>query len=543
VKVWLKACQQNHPLCKFEPASPPTRLVELVSEAHGFRLRLVETLTSLAVCQYVTLSYCWGVDPFLRLTRENYASFVEEIPLAELPKTLSDAVIFAKMLQIRFIWIDALCIIQDSPEDWAHEAASMSDVYSGGLLNISAVASESVNGGLFRFRNPLAISPFLSGVGNEPSGNFERVYVSGRPYEEYHNNPLSKRGWCLQERLLAQRTVHFTHTSIVWECNECTEPEASLSSLARFALKPLEDIKTKQMMVSPSVRTYSPDKQDITSVQKLWHDWKIIVSLYAATQLTYQKDKLVAISGVARRFEQLHSKCGGDYLAGLWQADLISGLLWSTYDETLEKAVRHKSNTAPSWSWASVDGPIHWERNVHYSTIWQASIFEASTNTDGDDFSGPISDGIVSIRGPLGMASLSKTAIVSVLADRRNEPAYPAELNGHTVHGTSLIPDDHSAPALEELQNTTLYLLGLSESKHNGQSVNQRRIEGLLLTPDRAKTGRFSRVGYFKYQKPDTAKGSKTRIDDFPLASLSKHLYEQYHARLDGENQYTIRIC
>jgi hypothetical protein len=85
--------------------------------------------------------------------------------------------------------------------------------------------------------------------------------------------------------------------------------------------------------------------------------WKGVVLLYSSCQLTYDRDKLVALSGLARERSRLS---GDEYMAGLWRTNLIGQLCWTRQQRT----VTHGSNRpeggyrALTWSWASLDGEI-----------------------------------------------------------------------------------------------------------------------------------------------------------------------------------------
>jgi hypothetical protein len=105
----------------------PTRLVELVKSVDKIRLCDSDQLPP-ETC-YATLSHCWGNVPFCRLLQENILSFIDDIPFSVLPQAFQDAVTVLEMLDIKYLWIDSLCIIQDLTADWKAEAARMSKVY------------------------------------------------------------------------------------------------------------------------------------------------------------------------------------------------------------------------------------------------------------------------------------------------------------------------------------------------------------------------------------------------------------------------------
>ncbi|KAK0652382.1 heterokaryon incompatibility protein-domain-containing protein, partial [Cercophora newfieldiana] len=135
--------------------------------------------------RYATLSHCWGSLQITRLLTTNQEIFKKGIQVDTLQPTFQHAIRVVRLLGLRYIWIDSLCIVQDSVIDWETESARMGKVYRHASINIAAASSLDARGGL--------------SVGHEP---------------------LNLRGWVLQERLLSARTVHFTKSEIVWHCLE-----------------------------------------------------------------------------------------------------------------------------------------------------------------------------------------------------------------------------------------------------------------------------------------------------------------------------------
>lgn len=87
---------------------------------------------------YIALSYCWGSTNPAVTTRHNLKERVKEIPFSDLPRTVHDAITVTRRLGIRFLWVDVLCIAQDSinGEDWVHESSRMADIYGNAYLTI-----------------------------------------------------------------------------------------------------------------------------------------------------------------------------------------------------------------------------------------------------------------------------------------------------------------------------------------------------------------------------------------------------------------------
>jgi hypothetical protein len=152
VQEWCHDCEDLHPECRSHMRQEvlPTRLIKIAAQASR-NPKLVETRSlDIIATTYTTLSYRWGDENQPLQTRQgNIESLKKSIPTSSLPKTFADAIDLTRKLGIRYIWIDALCIVQDSKEDWEREAAIMSDVYQGSYLNIAAIDSLDANGGCF----------------------------------------------------------------------------------------------------------------------------------------------------------------------------------------------------------------------------------------------------------------------------------------------------------------------------------------------------------------------------------------------------------
>lgn len=195
----------------------PTRLLQLSPEASPIGVQLVLSNEIDPATEYVTLSYCWGGDVPYKLTKSRIEDYRQSIPYDTLPQTLKDAVLLTVGLGLRHIWVDAFCIIQQDDKDWQAESPNMGDVYANGFLNIAADAAKTSEGGLFRKRNPLAFS-VCSLVNENINAQDTNLFCWRQPRLDNTvcPSPLFRRGWAVQERLLAPRTVHFGFDQLMW---------------------------------------------------------------------------------------------------------------------------------------------------------------------------------------------------------------------------------------------------------------------------------------------------------------------------------------
>jgi len=123
--------------------------------------------------RYAALSYCWGDSLPLETTTTNLQAHESAIGFEKLPQTLQDAVMVVRYLGIRYVWIDCLCILQDSKADWEREAARMADIYSNAYLTLAASRAKHCGEGFLGTRN---IDPSLRACIEDEDGSFELYF-------------------------------------------------------------------------------------------------------------------------------------------------------------------------------------------------------------------------------------------------------------------------------------------------------------------------------------------------------------------------------
>lgn len=321
----------------------PTRLLDLGpppgTPKHG-GLRLVTPSTTVRG-SYVTLSHRWGDTKRLKLTAATLHAQTERIAFESLPRTFQDAVMVSRCLGFRYLWIDALCIVQDDEQDWLQEAAKMASVYRNSSCTISAHAAHDDDEGFLhtRQRQVRSISHLVAA------------------------SDLSQRGWVFQERILSRRLLHFTAEGLFLEdASGFSTPDGS----------------------TPAVCLYDPWQDNKLNLEDSHHDpcgWYRLIERFTACRLTFETDRLPAVLGLSKCFEdQLDD---GHYLWGLWSRSFHQGLLWMSVDLNPKKLVHgHDSanGTPPSWSWGGWTGRVRFPD--HLSTCKAACelvSFEAGT--------------------------------------------------------------------------------------------------------------------------------------------------------------------
>ena len=287
------------------------------------------------------------MHPLSTLTTDQYELFKDNIPFVRLSKTYQDALATTLALGVHHIWIDALCIIQDSPEDWNKESQKMGQYYGNAHLTICVASADDVHAG-FRTRSPGLYEP-LHLRQLFPSGEVGNLLIS-RGIQKYRSwiskgvhyslglwqanvevSQLASRAWVFQERLLSPRKIYFGKENLFWECRRSRHAEGGEYSLGG------QTSSLTDMAAS------------IVTVQ----DWYDLVEMYTARRLTRQSDRLRAIAGLAVPFKEVLQE---DYVAGLWTHDLHYGLNWRLEGGTLHD--QDAKALFPSWSWASSSGPV-----------------------------------------------------------------------------------------------------------------------------------------------------------------------------------------
>lgn len=220
MRHWINDCVANHGRCHGNyQALSPTRLLDLIQFWSSGDIVLVEREEDAddEHIPYTALSHCWGASTSgpLTTTLANLASRKERIRFDELPLTFKDAVTTTRKLKIPYLWIDSLCIIQDSPSDWEKEAARMAIVYAGSVCTLSALGWEDSNGGFFRVAEKETDFVFRYDL----SLGSQRIRVFPcEPNDWGLDGPLMDRAWTLQERALSNRILHFSRNELLWEC-------------------------------------------------------------------------------------------------------------------------------------------------------------------------------------------------------------------------------------------------------------------------------------------------------------------------------------
>lgn len=330
---------------------------------------------------------------------------MQEIPFDELSTNFRHAVEVTRALGYQYLWIDSLCIVQDDPQDWDVESAKMAEVYTRASLNIAAANSASAHEGFLkpRHRRRTVTLPFRGAPG-VISGYFTVAEPSPEDANELRDHflveveggPLAARGWTLQERLLARRTVFFGEDQLHWECRSTRWSEST-------RMQPIQYLESSAPGLA-AVRGFpmlgsNPAQQNQT---RLLNDWYKVLGEFTKRGLTNKQDKLPALCGIAKVISQGRGPSfDTTYHAGLWAHDLPRALLWTTF---APDAGTGAVLPGPSWSWISRDAAIFPGREEPNAVTdilgvaWDLVL-------DGSDAYGRVKQGTLTLTGYLKQVS------------------------------------------------------------------------------------------------------------------------------------------
>jgi hypothetical protein len=523
-REWVNECISSHKSSACKPyndaACLPTRVIYVGK--HDLNLRLHISGPGQRA-RYVALSHCWGGSKPLITTTENISSYIVNLPYERLPRTFYEAIIVTRAMGLDYIWIDSLCIIQNSIEDWTNEAACMATVYENAFVAISADAAVDCQAGFLdkpaRLVGPSASVPYELGnvLGRswkgimhirekgplmrqmpvhgwhpgtlilEPplqkgAGSSDQIPVCLQAQDDAAVSKLSTRGWVLQERLLSPRTLYFGPSELGWECRTCIKCECTATSA--------------RSRRGESLLKCALDRKD----------WAKLVKEYTRMNLTVPEDRLPAISGLASAMLRLQPN--DRYLSGLWESTLADNLMWHVDPKVSSLRARFDKYYAPTWSWAHVIAPINYRGFSATRVSKQFEILEI--NYDGgsvNPFGPPRQRAFLLVRGLVVSARITRLRTgVDVVKPWQNDASRDLP------QIRAILDHNHSSV----LKDQKILFLMIRVGGYHG-------LDGLLLRMASVKCDKreniFERFGYGYARRGYTGPRPKTYSSDSSAAS------------------------
>lgn len=410
IDSWIKDCLENHSECPRNVETIlPTRVLDVGTDADTPSENVRLHISSPGECgRYTALSYCWGTCAQTRTLKDNLQTHTQSITVARLPQTIQDAIRVTRELKIRYLWVDALCIIQDSlDDDWPREAGRMPEIYKNAVVTISAAAATDSSQGFLQHRQSVLMSQMQAcrlpvykfgsengedegeTEGEADAENIGEVFITqdaelGYNIKDFDEENINTRAWTLQEMWLSPRLVSFGSGLPQWICLKHEKTYGVDEITPRYSW----DMENQ---VRRQIFTEAPSPNNTTDLVVRGHDqsnsydhlqqWTLLFTQYSRRNLTVKTDKMAAIAGIAKEFAKL---LNDEYVAGLWKQSLPESLLWyhenqdqttpqvkprkrdkilAFFSSSKNKASKSSDNSepyvAPSWSPFANNGPTH----------------------------------------------------------------------------------------------------------------------------------------------------------------------------------------
>lgn len=390
-------------------------------------------------------------------------------------------------------------IIQDDEDDWKESAATMAGVYENSFVTIAATWSANSDDGLFS-----KMESFRNGRQLKSSS----LRVCGREMPSHFDMPLLKRAWVFQERRLSSRVIHFLQGQTMWECGSCRRSEDGC--LDHDRLHDSYNSREIRLLDDSGKGLFKYVDEDVDDA------WRCVVSNYSGLELTFDKDRLPAISAMVARAMRVRKN--DKYIAGMWEKSLLRDMAW--YKQIHTEGTKRLPTLAPTWSWASVGGavlfhdvsvlPIVEQLGVRFTCIGPAHVGETK-------------DAKVVLRGPFLTASLMKSDWKK--EDRRfmNKPTYEIKpyISPEYRHLKPIIwgfePDFDLSTGETPIDPETRYpilVLWRNQREHRWFGLVLRRVSG----------NGFERLGIFHlsyFDPPGSKKGCSDMIKSLPVGNIT----------------------
>lgn len=490
----------------------PRRLLDLQAFQDVERIRLVE-VESDCIWEYCALSYSWGFSKPYVMTSSNLAAFQKEIYVEDLPKLLRDSVQVVRGLGSRYLWIDALCIMQDgsrssvASDDWIDQAGKMNDIFGNALVTIAASECFDGNQSLMVPRNPL--SQLTCRLDVSANLGYEVVpsctpHCLLHPFDRarYH---LDTRAWVFQERILSPRTVHLTRNFIHLECRTelCCGAMDGADGCHHSGAVAKADYQVLFSMFGPN----GLDDSAREAFLSFWHE---LVRRYSMTNLSRKSDLLVALAGLAK---QVQTRSQLTWSFGLWREHLLREMLW--YVRGGRGAPCRER--APTWSWASLD--VQGQQIIYEPATQVSLLAEIISLPDATDFAEQRGLLVDETKHCLKVAGLLRPGSPDLLkCGQNNAPSTVHDIRIHRncegmqdTHRQCPFHPDYELPDNMELYSLLVaYASGTRQGRDSCWSWFTH--VGIVLTPVMGHQGRYRRVGYFHIDTQGEMEGNDKQL-------------------------------
>jgi len=401
--------------------------------------------------------------------------------LKDFPGTIRDAILITRKLGIQYLWVDALCILQggggendqEAQNDWEQHSLIMGDIYGNAFVTLGAAAGIHADSGIFHERKLPRYCRIPLDTENERE-SIDLCSSSPREYGSFHISnemqPLYKRSWAFQEKALSKRFLAYQTGQIYWWCTE---------------EKVIED-GTTDSFYSDTLIAYSTETWNSST-------WQRLVEKYSKTEATLEKDKLPALSGLAKTIQEVSKD---KYLAGLWKNTILDGLLWKTRKPSfVHRPTKYRT---PSWSWAALNGEVVWLRPLtadpyddeswKYEVRYVARFDDEDIRILGSNPFGEVACRYISIRGLL--KSLGENELQGFGNAKNRIRIFPdaTDLLAEPYTGNTSISSAGLGLFIMPIREEYLGCVGLILRYNHTNRLSYRRV-GVFLIPSWRRDG------------------------------------------------------
>jgi len=368
IRSWWQKCKTEHSECRKKAKALSFNHTSARTVFRVIDVERNEVVIAPKACSYIALSYVWGgITAYQSKTFRKTSDVLtgdEIIPITRrrVPKTIRDAMRVTKLIGERYLWVDALCIVQDDDLEKAMTICQMNNIYQNSLLTIVAADGRDANSGLVGLE---AGSRLIRSV----VGCVDSIYLTiAEPAPELNNSPWSSRAWTYQEEQFSQRLLIFAHNRVYYKCSKGSFGEA----------RPLKQLRDSILSTNLEPKLVNISEEE----DQVLYAYTKHVEAYTSRNLTYEGDILHAFEGLMSHISST-SKNDFVFFWGLPTKDLIYALAWKS--ESSHLCMRRRSATTrywggvtylydnqhpmpitssiefPSWCWAGWVGPVRYD--------------------------------------------------------------------------------------------------------------------------------------------------------------------------------------
>ncbi|KAH7022082.1 heterokaryon incompatibility protein-domain-containing protein [Ilyonectria destructans] len=350
-RQWIQDCLHNHDRCqKFTLDFMPKRALKLQQNGKDQYHIILHHPSS--TNPYTALSYCWGGDQPHKTTKDKVHAGDCVVNWQVLPRSIQDAIKVTIGLGYEYLWVDSLCIVQDGDQEKAQQIAFMPKIYAKAVVTIVASrAQRAVDGFLHEIDTQSATELCVRLPFKCPDSSRSGEVFLTKMRSAGASEPIDYRGWTFQERYLSPRVLDYTSNQLSWNCSTSGE-NPGYSDGWRVGTR--NDDNGLYLGSNFYTQEWNPTTTNTNGCHDAITAWRSIVEVYTKRSLTFPKDRILAISGIAEMFAPVLKD---QYIAGHWRQSLPFDLLWFIVPGTALQR-RQSEYQAPSWSWAAIMGNI-----------------------------------------------------------------------------------------------------------------------------------------------------------------------------------------